>query len=168
MIPNTYDALIEQACMAQHFPMDWRALKAQLYQESLLKPDAISPAGAQGLAQMMPTTWPEVRDAIDAPKTASPFDPQYAIPGAAWYMWRLYYSWSYTRTPEDRWRLALASYNAGIGNICKALRSVKLPQGLPKYGDMIFRLHEFTGANNALQTSTYVDRVENYYRQLTV
>lgn len=167
MIPNEYDSLIQQACKDQNFPMDWQRLKAQLYAESLLKPDAISSAGAKGIAQMMPKTWPEVRDGIGAPTTATPFDPQYAIPGAAWYMRRLYKSWSALRDPLDLWRLALASYNAGIGNIAKALRAAKGIEGLPKYGDMILRLHDFTGANNALQTSTYVHRIEDYYRQMT-
>jgi len=51
-----YDALIKTA-QKKYLPgTDWRLLKAQLTQESDLNPRAVSPAGAQGIAQFMPNT----------------------------------------------------------------------------------------------------------------
>lgn len=40
--------------------VDWRLLKAQYYQESHLKPNAVSPVGAAGVAQFMPATWRQI------------------------------------------------------------------------------------------------------------
>mgnify|MGYP001016444454 CR=1 FL=1 len=163
IFPSQYDQLIQAGC-AKYFPiLEWLKLKAQLYAESALKPDAVSGAGAQGIAQFMPTTWPEARDGIEAPADATPFQPEYAIPGAAWYMRRMYRYWSTSRSKDDLWRLALASYNAGLGNIAKALRMTKV---VGNYELMIQQLPHVTGEKNATETRNYVARIEEYYRQL--
>ncbi|MDR2279333.1 MAG: C40 family peptidase [Gordonia sp. (in: high G+C Gram-positive bacteria)] len=54
-------------------------IAAQIEVESGWNPKAVSPAGAQGLSQFMPYTWPTY--AVDANKngTTSPFDPPDAI-----------------------------------------------------------------------------------------
>lgn len=80
-----------------------------LYQESRYRSDIIlgekkSAVGALGIAQFMPATAAEV--GID------PLNPVQAIYGAAKYLRRQFDSFG-------DWRLALAAYNAGPGNVRK-------------------------------------------------
>jgi len=54
-----YDTHIQWA-LSLHFPtLDWRIYKALLWQESRFNAQAVSPVGAQGIAQFMPATWAE-------------------------------------------------------------------------------------------------------------
>lgn len=87
---------------------------AQVQQESEWRPDAVSPVGAQGLAQFMPSTarWlPSV-----APQTGqpAPFNPAWALRAMV-----AYDLWLHQRvraaTPCDRMAMALAAYNGGLG-----------------------------------------------------
>ncbi len=86
-------------------------LAAQLYQESGFDPAAVSPAGAQGLAQFMPATW--ATHGIDANHdgSADPFDPIDAIASAAAYDCEL--AVEVHAVPGDPVDNMLAAYNAG-------------------------------------------------------
>lgn len=80
-----------------------------LYQESRYRTDIIdgttrSPTGALGIAQFMPATAAEL--GVD------PLDPYSAIDGAARYLAQQFQKFG-------DWRLALAAYNAGPGNVRK-------------------------------------------------
>ena len=66
--------LIEGAAQRQNLPRDF--LTRLIWQESSFRTSAISPAGAQGVAQFMPGTAKERG-------LADPFDPEQAIPKAA-------------------------------------------------------------------------------------
>lgn len=164
VIPSTYDADIERAAALFLPQWDWRWLKAQLYAESELKPDAVSAAGAKGIAQIMPGTWEDAAAALHFPATATPFEARYAIRAAAWYMSVLRSKWkSLPRSEDDRRRLAQASYNAGLGNLIKAQ---KRAQGALDYPRIIARLSEVTGHANAHETTTYVERIARVYTEL--
>jgi soluble lytic murein transglycosylase-like protein len=83
-MPTQYDKLI-QAAAAKHLPdHDWRLLKAQYLAESRLDPSAVSPVGAQGIAQFMPGTWSDVAKELGYPADITPFDPEAAIPAGAY------------------------------------------------------------------------------------
>lgn len=141
----------------------WRLLKAQLYQESLLEPDAVSPAGARGLGQFMPKTWEEVSRQLGY-GMVSPHVAELSIEAAAYYMARLRKNWPEPRPVDDRHGLALASYNAGLGNLLKAQRacgSAKL------YHEIMDCLPAVTG-HHARETSTYVERVWRWHAALEV
>jgi len=151
-----YDALIK-AAQKKHLPgVDWRLLKAQLTQESGLNPRAVSPAGAQGIAQFMPNTWPEIRNELGYEKTSTAFDENLAIPAAAYYMSKLAHSWTAERPEADRYCLALASYNAGFGNLLKAQ---KYANGAVEYYPIIEQLHRVTGHKNSQETTEYIQKI---------
>lgn len=153
-----YDPLIRAATL-EHLPgVDWRIYKAQLWQESRLDPEAVSPAGAQGIAQFMPDTWQKL-----APAGSSPFDPEAAIDAGALYMLYLHGEWSWPRPDVDRWCLALASYNAGLGSILAAQRKSNMASD---YASIIARLHDVTGPRNAHETRSYVIKVYHFWVEI--
>lgn len=144
------------------FGPEWQWYKAQLYQESLLDPDAVSPVGATGLAQFMSGTWGDVSRQMGLPRGISPRDAKYAIDAGAFYMARLQRTWSAPRPFMDRHKLAQASYNAGAGHLIKAQR---LCGGPALYADIIKCLPQVTG-HHSRETITYVERIERWRRMM--
>lgn len=98
------DGIFQKAADKYNVPVE--LLKAIGKAESDFKPDAVSRSGAQGIMQLMPATAAElgVRDA---------FDPEQNIMGGAKYI-----SYLLKRYDGDV-KLALAAYNAGMGNVAK-------------------------------------------------
>lgn len=143
--------------------VDWRLYKAQLFQESKLDPMAVSPAGAKGIAQFMPATWSETSKALDFGGAAA-FDAKRAIEGGAYYMSRLRRAWTSPRPETDRHNLAMASYNAGLGNI---LKSQKKCMGAVLYARIIVCLQDVTG-HHSNETKTYVRRTWGWYTQMMI
>jgi soluble lytic murein transglycosylase-like protein len=93
-----YEPLVRAA--ARRFGIDADIAVAQINQESRFNPNAKSPAGAQGLAQFMPGTWPTYGN-------GSPFNPDAALEAWGKYMTKL------LRQFNGRYDLALAGYNWG-------------------------------------------------------
>ena len=160
---NIYDADIQRFHDSFNLPFDWTILKAQLIQESQLNPFAVSPVGAKGLAQFMPKTWAEYVVKCSMPVNTSPFNSHASIHCCAHYMADLLKAWKTERSTEDRYKLALASYNAGFGNI---LSAQKLAQGAVDYDSIISNLTVVTGVKNAKETKTYVRKIFEYYNLL--
>ena len=156
-----YDPIIKSA-VAKHLPgYDYRLFKAQLYQESKLDPEAISPAGAEGIGQFMPLTWDEW-----APRAGfhgvDRRDPKASIFTAAMYMSYLIGEWSWPRPEIDRHCLALSSYNAGLGHILAAQRQAGNPS---LYAEIIKKLPEVTG-DHSKETIGYVKKILGYCSDL--
>jgi soluble lytic murein transglycosylase-like protein len=111
--PSAYDADITAA--AQKYGLDPALLKGLIRQESNFDPNAGSPAGAQGLTQLMPGTARSLG-------VTDPHDPQQAIDGGA----------KYLKQQLDAFggdvQKALAAYNAGPG-------AVKRYGGIPPYAE---------------------------------
>jgi len=86
--------------MGHKYMIDTRLIKAIIIAESCFDPKAVSPAGAQGLMQLMPETARSLG-------VSDPFDPWQNIEGGV----------SYLRMMLDQFNqnkeLALAAYNAG-------------------------------------------------------
>ncbi|WP_369625122.1 transglycosylase SLT domain-containing protein [Marinobacterium sp. BA1] len=161
--PDQYDLKIRQAAKRYLPGYDWRLWKAQLFQESRLKPDAVSPVGARGLAQFMPGTWAEVSQQLGysgiSPHASGP-----AITAGAYYQGRMISIWKAERPAADRYSLAAASYNAGAGNIIEAQR---VAGGANDYASIIQALPQVTG-HHARETTTYVERIWTYWQQMVL
>lgn len=121
--PATYDRQIEKAAETWTPGVDWRLYKAQFWQESRLRPDAVSPVGARGVAQFMPATWTEMAGLMNFKGSAH--DPALAIPAGVRYMAMQRRMWRSERSEYDRHSLALCNYNAGAGNCLKAQKLCK-------------------------------------------
>lgn len=119
--PGSYDDSFRSATDRFIPQYEWRWLKAQCYQESLLNPRAVSNAGAMGLCQFMPRTWAEMSQRIGV--NASVYNPKANATVAAYYMGRLDAEWTKPRPRLDRLKFAQASYNAGLGNVLKAQKA---------------------------------------------
>ena len=102
-----------QVCSGVTAPL----IAAQIQQESGWNPQAVSPAGAEGIAQFMPGTWPTWARDDDGSGNASPFNPRDAIMAQARYDCALYAQVSNYITngqaSGDPVSLTLAAYNAG-------------------------------------------------------
>ena len=111
--PSAYDGEIQAA--AQKHGLDPALLKALIRQESNFNPTAGSPAGAQGLTQLMPGTARSLG-------VTDVHDPKQAIEGGAKYLKQQ------LETFGGDVEKALAAYNAGPG-------AVKKHGGIPPYAE---------------------------------
>lgn len=102
-VPSTYAPIIEQASASSGVPAS--LLAALLQTESGFDPTAVSSAGAEGIAQLMPAT--------AASAGVDPNDPAQAIPVAASIL-------AANEKATGSWALALAAYNAGLGAVQQA------------------------------------------------
>lgn len=97
---------------AYDYELEPQLLNAMIWVESRFVERATSPAGAQGLMQLMPPTAKELAQKLGRPR-ASSYDPEFNITAGALYI----------RKMLDRYdgslELALAAYNAGPGNVDK-------------------------------------------------
>ena len=157
--PSLFDSLFKTYSEA-YLPTDWRLLKAQCYQESRLDNWAMSPVGAQGLCQFMPATWRDMQKQLGT--DAGAFNPMLNIRAGALYMRRLRRSWHSPRPERDRHSLALASYNAGLGNLLKAQRRCDMATLWPEIADC---LEQVTGEHSR-ETLQYVSAIWRFYRDM--
>jgi len=170
--PDDYDGEIRGASDRWLPGWDWTRYKAQLYQESLLDPNAVSPVGARGIAQFMPRTWREVAPALGydglSPHVAGP-----AIEAGAYYLARQMQTWTEPRPSLEVRRLGEAGYNAGTGNIIRAQWRCRNTGcgtcgGMCRsWADIRVCLHLVTG-HHSRETITYVSRIERWWAQMRV
>ncbi len=103
---KTYEDIARKA--ARKYGLDPTLFVRQINQESGFNPRALSPAGAEGIAQFMPAT--------AAGMGVNPWDPTSALYGAARLMANL------KKEFPGHYGQALGAYNAGAGAVKKAIR----------------------------------------------
>lgn len=101
-VPSQYRGYVDAAAKATGLPAD--VVAAQIATESSWNPRAVSPTGAQGIAQFEPGTWRSYGH-------GSPFNPADAFAAYTAYMRSLLHQ------EGGNVRRALAAYNAGPGNL---------------------------------------------------
>jgi hypothetical protein len=101
---KAYDKFIEEAAAA--YRLDPVLIRSVMQTESAFNPFVVSPVGAQGLMQLMPELATEMG-------VSNAFDPRDNIMGGARYLRQL------LDMHSGNVSLALASYNAGPGNVAK-------------------------------------------------
>lgn len=124
--PAEFDRIIN-SCSTE-FGVDKALVKAVIHAESGYNPNAVSSKGAAGLMQLMPGTAQDL-------KVADSFNPSDNIRGGVRYLRFL------LDTFKGDVSLALAAYNAGLGNVAKH-------GGIPPYQE----------------TRNYVSKVLDYQR----
>lgn len=122
-VPQQYRALVLKAAeLCPKVPVE--VLAAQLANESGWDPHAVSPAGAQGIAQFMPSVWEQVGRDGNGDGRADVWDPEDAIPSAAAFNCRN--RQLVKGVTGSRLRNTLAAYNAGYA-------AVRRYDGVPPY-----------------------------------
>ena len=101
---RAYDGYIREA--ARRYRIDAALIRSVLQAESRFNALAVSPSGAQGLMQLMPALVRQLN-------VQDPFDPRENIMAGARYLRQM------LNLHDGDVRLALASYNAGPGNVMK-------------------------------------------------
>lgn len=102
-VAEIVDSIVESS---DQYEVDPLLVAALIAQESKFRPYVVSPGGAVGLGQLMPST--AARLGVD------PFSPGQNVRGSVAYLARQLKRWEHTSAPEE---LALASYNAGPGAV---------------------------------------------------
>ncbi|MBF0190167.1 MAG: lytic transglycosylase domain-containing protein [Magnetococcales bacterium] len=99
---GNYDQIIKRA--SDRYGVDPDLIRSVIQVESSFNPKAVSPAGAQGMMQLMPGTAAELG-------VKNPFNAEENIMGGTLYLSRLLDRY------DGNVRSALAAYNWGMGNL---------------------------------------------------
>ena len=118
---DPYGDHIAEAAQRFQLPTAW--IRAILAAESNGDPRAVSPKGAMGLMQVMPTTWGDLR--VRQRLGSDPYDPHDNIIAGAAYIRLLY-----DRYGAPGW---IAAYNAGPGRYEASLKGRPLPSETRAY-----------------------------------
>jgi soluble lytic murein transglycosylase len=125
--PLRYPAIVRGH--AQQYDLDPALLAAVIYTESRFRPHVRSPQGAIGLMQLLPSTAEGIatRTGGTAFVASDLDDPEINVRYGAWYLRHL--RQHYKGLP-DSMTLALAAYNAGMGNVDEWVASTRPGQPL--------------------------------------
>ena len=165
-VSSEYDSLY-RAAVHKYYPprfndsKEWCYVKSQAVAESGQDPDAISPVGAMGVLQLMPSTFDEV--AMRYGYNQDAYDARTNIMLGVAYMSTLFKIWYVDREKGCHREVTQASYNAGAGNIIKA--QVKA-RGAPCWDAIGPKLPEVTG-EHAKETQGYVSKIGKTHERLT-
>jgi membrane-bound lytic murein transglycosylase F len=111
---SPFDEIIKKH--AAKIDMDWRLLAALIYHESRFMPEVVSPFGASGLMQVIPTT--AQRFGVSEEEI---FDPERNIVAGTGFLKYLYSYWNKKLTnKQDIDKFVLAAYNVGLGHVIDA------------------------------------------------
>jgi hypothetical protein len=128
-----YSNLIAEA--AAKYGVSPALLSAMMQNESAGNPNAVSPAGAQGLMQLMPGTAKDLG-------VTDPFDPRQSIMGGAQYLSQM------LKLSGGDTASALARYNEGPGNFAKGGMSSLPPETASYIAKILAMLPGFASGGN--------------------
>ena len=119
---NKYDDLIKH--YADCYDFNWKLIKMQTMVESQGNPEAVSNVGAKGLMQITDEVWANFG-------TGDIFNPADNIRAGCKYLQWLNDKFSEIPEPQERYKFALAAYNAGYDNINELLQLAREAEGYP-------------------------------------
>lgn len=137
-VPDDYKSYFIVAARRCPGVLTPQLLAAQAYVESHFNPDAVSPAGAQGMMQIIPEVWKQYGADADGSGRASPFNAADSVATAAKYDCFLA---GQTRSLGPSTKLWLAAYNAGLGAVQKYNGIPPYPE-TENYCDQVMRRSE--------------------------
>ncbi|HMQ67776.1 MAG TPA: transglycosylase SLT domain-containing protein [Ignavibacteria bacterium] len=105
---------IKREC--NYYDLDWRIVFAIIRQESYFNANARSHAGAFGLMQLMPRTGEGLQNQLSLEETQTPKNN--VIAGIYYYATLVS---QFRDLGEDKYKFALAAYNAGLGRVIDAM-----------------------------------------------
>jgi soluble lytic murein transglycosylase-like protein len=125
--------------------------------ESGFNPDAKSSRGAMGLGQLMPATAKELGlNLKEDHSISSVFHPESNLDASARYLRKLFDKYTNEGISDNEgWNFAAGAYNAGMGNIAKAIEKVGT---VSKWDQVAAVLPEITGKYSS-ETIRYVNRL---------
>ena len=134
---QTYGQMFQT--VGRRFDLDWRMLAAQAYIESGFDSLALSDAGAMGLMQVLPDTWREWAQPVEA---SDPFDAYSNVLVAATYLDHLRSDLAGKGYPDTQWMLV--AYNWGPDKLRSFLEDGgtwdTLPEARRQYATEILRI----------------------------
>jgi hypothetical protein len=127
--------------------------------ESNYDPDALSPRGAMGLGQIMPETAKELGLNIEDDKApGSVWHPESNLDASARYLKKLYDKYRKEGINEkEAWSFAAGAYNAGMGNIAKAIKMIS--HETVKSWDQVAEVLPHVTGKYSQETIRYVNRL---------
>ena len=169
---------------ANSYELDWLLILSVMKQESQFRPNAVSRVGAYGLMQIMPITQVELSEKLGVNEARSPYN---NIKAGAFHFRSLYRIFRDARE-EDRIKLSLAAYNAGLGRILDARQMAaylgndpnswnSVKKALPLLSKRYYTLHKNIWDvprppsgyfRNWKQTTRYVGKVLEHYDQFAL
>jgi soluble lytic murein transglycosylase-like protein len=143
---------------------DKNSIPASLFQkliqtESDFNPKALSSRGAMGLGQVMPKTATELGLTIGDDKTpGSVWHAESNLDASARYLKKLFDKYQKEGISEkEAWSFAAGAYNAGMGNIAKAINKIS-HEPVKTWGQVAEVLPQVTGKYSQ-ETIRYVNRL---------
>jgi soluble lytic murein transglycosylase-like protein len=127
--------------------------------ESAFDPDAKSSRGAMGLGQLMPATAEELGlNLKEDHSIGSVLHPESNLDASARYLRKLFDKYTSEDIPSDEaWNFAAGAYNAGMGNIAKAIEKVG---SVSQWDQVAEVLPQVTGKYSS-ETIRYVNRLRS-------
>jgi membrane-bound lytic murein transglycosylase F len=161
------------------YGVDWMLVLAVVQQESKFNNEAVSRSGAYGLMQLMPLTQIELTEKLGVEEAISPRN---NIKAGVYHLSSLYRYFKESRH-EDRIKLTLAAYNAGLKRVTDARRIARylgnnplqwssVKDALPLLSSRGYSLHQSIWPDgkpesgymrNSKQTITYVETISRNY-----
>jgi soluble lytic murein transglycosylase-like protein len=123
-VPDSYKSYFQVAAKRCPGVLTPEGLAAQASAESSFDPGAVSPAGAQGMMQIIPEVWSVYGTDADGDGQADPFTAADSVATSA--KFSCYLSRELKPMRGDQTELRLAAYNAGLG-------AVQRYKGVPPY-----------------------------------
>ncbi|GAB5410213.1 MAG: transglycosylase SLT domain-containing protein [Balneolaceae bacterium] len=160
---SPYDSLMQR--VAEEFDLDWVMLTAIAAQESKFDPYSESWAGARGIMQVLPRFSEVQKDSL--------YVPEINVREGARIIKEHLEHYSYMDS-TNQWKIALATYNAGMGHVADARRlsidQNKNPNEWEPISESLLKLMQRRYYQNArygfcrgIETVRYVNEIMNRY-----